>query len=203
MFRTAVYFSLLICFAIPFAQAQNSYVEEVLTHRKDKDEKYADKAKSPVPDEYLTEFGGLNYFEVDSSFKVRATLERFEKPSPHTFNTTKAKKKRTYILYGTVHFMMKGKKSKLTIYYAPISGPLRKKQKMLFLPFRDQTNGVSTYGGGRYLEIEDPEGDELVLDFNKAYNPYCAYGGDFACVVPPRDNLIEVEVMAGEKEFLP
>ena len=203
MFRTVVYVSLLICFATSFAQGQTAYVEEVLTHRQDKDEKYADKDKSPVPDEYLTDFGGLNYFEVDSSFKVQATLERLEKPSPHTFNTTKAQKKRTYILYGTVHFTMKGEKSKLTIYYAPISGPLRKKKKMLFLPFRDKTNGISTYGGGRYLEVEDTKGDELTLGFNKAYNPYCAYGGDFACVVPPRDNLIEVEVMAGEKEFLP
>ncbi|MEM8901481.1 MAG: DUF1684 domain-containing protein [Bacteroidota bacterium] len=203
MLRTSTYFSLLLCFTISSVQAQTSYVEELAAYRQDKDIKYADTVSSPVPDEYLTDFGGLNYFEVDSSFKVVARLERVEKPSPHTFNTSKAEKKRTYILYGMLHFTMKGKKSKLTIYYAPRPAALRKKKKMLFLPFRDKTNGVSTYGGGRYLEVEDPEGDEIVLDFNKAYNPYCAYGGDFACVVPPRDNLIEVEVMAGEKEFLP
>jgi uncharacterized protein (DUF1684 family) len=71
----------------------------------------------------------------------------------------------------------------------------------LFIPFNDLTNGMETYGGGRYLDVQQGEGDTLTLDFNKAYNPYCAYNPKYSCPIPPDENKLDVEIRAGEKNF--
>ncbi|MCK5678470.1 MAG: DUF1684 domain-containing protein, partial [Flavobacteriaceae bacterium] len=71
----------------------------------------------------------------------------------------------------------------------------------LFLPFTDKTNGESTYGGGRYLDLKIPDGDTTVIDFNKAYNPYCAYNHKYSCPIPPKANQLDVEINAGVKAY--
>ena len=71
----------------------------------------------------------------------------------------------------------------------------------LFLPFTDKTNGDSSYGGGRYLDLKLPEGDSIIIDFNQAYNPYCAYNDKYSCPVPPKSNNLDIEVLAGVKTF--
>ena len=71
----------------------------------------------------------------------------------------------------------------------------------LFLPFLDNTNGEESYGGGRYVEARIPEGDTIIIDFNKAYNPYCAYNEKYSCPIVPRQNYLPIEVKAGVKAF--
>ena len=71
----------------------------------------------------------------------------------------------------------------------------------LFLPFTDPTNGVTTYGGGRYLDLMIPATKVVQLDFNKAYNPYCAYSGNYSCPIPPEENHLEIEIKAGVKKY--
>jgi len=73
---------------------------------------------------------------------------------------------------------------------------------LLFVPFRDGTSGKETYGGGRYFDCEIPPiGNSILLDFNKAYNPYCAYNPRFSCVIPPEENRLKIKIEAGEKLF--
>ncbi|MEM9934968.1 MAG: DUF1684 domain-containing protein [Bacteroidota bacterium] len=202
MFRVLT--SLLLITLCPFfhLEAQSSYLKDILTLRTQKDLLYNDSLKSPIPKEYLPEFIGLDYFDVNEDFMVTATLRRTKKPTAAKFKTSNPDVTRQYLVYGIVEFTLLNKESELTIYYTPRTAGLRKSKRKLFLPFRDKSNGVSTYGGGRYLELEIPEGDQLTIDFNKAFNPLCAYGGTFACVIPPAENLIKVEVEAGEKDFI-
>jgi uncharacterized protein (DUF1684 family) len=72
-------------------------------------------------------------------------------------------------------------------------------KKYLFIPFRDLTSGKESYGGGRYIDTEIPAGETLILDFNRAYNPYCAYSHRYSCPIPPEENTLKVEIRAGEK----
>ncbi len=74
-------------------------------------------------------------------------------------------------------------------------------ENYLFLPFTDLTNGNGTYGGGRYIDLEIPKGDTMVIDFNKSYNPYCAYNGKYSCPIPPKENDLNIAIKAGVKNY--
>jgi uncharacterized protein (DUF1684 family) len=100
-------------------------------------------------------------------------------------------------------FTINGKDFQLTLYKNEIPSPNPKYSDLLFLPFTDETNGKTTYGGGRYIDvsIKDIKNGFLALDFNKAYNPYCAYSNGYRCPVPPEENDLQLEILAGEKLF--
>ena len=98
-------------------------------------------------------------------------------------------------------FDLKGKPFKLNIYQ---NQDLIKKEGFedyLFLPFLDNTNGEESYGGGRYIDMRIPDGDTIIVDFNSAYNPYCAYNEKYSCPIVPRENYLDTEVRAGVKAF--
>jgi uncharacterized protein (DUF1684 family) len=100
-----------------------------------------------------------------------------------------------------VTFNLKGNAYRLNVYQ---NQDLMKKEGFedyLFLPFLDDTNGEESYGGGRYIDLGIPEGDEVVIDFNKAYNPYCAYNEKYSCPIVPRENYLDLKVEAGVKAF--
>jgi uncharacterized protein (DUF1684 family) len=108
----------------------------------------------------------------------------------------------TYRKYGIATFTINGKECKLSVYQFMklINDPQYKND--LFLPFKDLSNGKETYGGGRFLELVIPEGDELVIDFNKAYNPLCCYHNPkYSCPIPPAENHLQVKILAGEKKY--
>ena len=98
---------------------------------------------------------------------------------------------------GTLHFTLNGTDEQLTVFQNIDLSRLEDYRNYLFVPFTDLTNGEQTYGGGRYLDLEGPLGDTVELDFNRAYNPYCAYGGRYSCPIPPQENHLEVSVEAG------
>ncbi|MNH33262.1 hypothetical protein D3C86_1572800 [compost metagenome] len=113
--------------------------------------------------------------------------------------TTTARKP-VYEKYGEAHFKLNGKDLVLSIYQ---SHSLREKAEYkdhLFLPFMDLTNGEESYGGGRFLDLTIPEDDTIVIDFNKAYNPYCAYNHKYSCPIPPKENDMNTEIKAGVKK---
>ena len=106
-----------------------------------------------------------------------------------------------YVKYGELIFDLKGKPFKLNIYQ---NQDLIKKEGFedyLFLPFLDNTNGEESYGGGRYIDMRIPDGDTIIVDFNSAYNPYCAYNEKYSCPIVPRENYLDTEVRAGVKAF--
>ena len=172
-----------------------SYVELIQQERNDKDNFLRTSPDSPLSKEEKEKFGGLNYYAINETFKVEATLEPVSSNEVVTMATSDGKEKR-YRKYAHAKFQLSGKALQLVLYQ-----PLQKPDDMLFLPFTDGTSAVETYGAGRYLDFDIPNDNELIIDFNLAYNPYCAYNDDYSCPLPPRENFLTVAIEAGEKTF--
>lgn len=161
---------------------------------------YKDATTSPLKDKDRKNFNGLEFFKFDSTYVVMATFERTPDETPFEMKTT-TDRLPVYVKYGIVSFNLKGNEYHLNIYQ---NQDLNKKEGFddyLFLPFLDNTNGEESYGGGRYIDLRLPESDELTIDFNKAYNPYCAYNEKYSCPIVPRENYLSLKVEAGVKVF--
>jgi uncharacterized protein (DUF1684 family) len=159
---------------------------------------FKDASKSPLKPKDLKVFSSLSFFPIDSSFVVKAKLT----PSPNSeyfdmkTNTERVSKER---IFGVLSFRLLDKNIALNVYQSIDSAAV--KSNYLFLPFLDETNGLSTYGGGRYMDLTVPKSDSIWLDFNTAYNPYCAYNERYSCPIVPRQNYIPLAVQAGVKRF--
>jgi hypothetical protein len=155
---------------------------------------FKDASRSPLKPEDIKTFKGLSFFPVDSSFVVVSKLKRtntsdfFEMKT----STTRLSKER---VFGILSFTIKGLNYSLKVYQSESS--VLESSDYLFLPYLDATNGITTYGGGRYLDLKIPEGDSIWLDFNKSYNPYCVYNERYSCPIVPRENLLPIKVDAG------
>jgi uncharacterized protein (DUF1684 family) len=161
---------------------------------------FKDASTSPLKDKDRKDFKGLDFFKFDSTYVVTAIFERTPNETPFEMKTT-TERLPVYVKYGVITFNLKGNDYQLNVYQ---NQDLMKKEgydDYLFLPFLDDTNGEETYGGGRYIDLRTPEADELVIDFNKAYNPYCAYNEKYSCPIVPRDNYLDLKVEAGVKIF--
>jgi uncharacterized protein (DUF1684 family) len=106
-----------------------------------------------------------------------------------------------YVKYGELHFTLSGKTHVLTVYQNLELVQKPEYKDYLFIPFMDETNGFDTYGGGRYLDFRIPADTTATLDFNMAYNPYCAYSPHYSCPIPPAENHLQVKILAGEKSY--
>ena len=179
------------------ATAQEESLEEF---QRKMNEKFSDPERTPLSKDDLAKFKKLDFFEIDSAFLVKAHFLRTPAEAPFKMETT-TNRKPVYVKYGELYFNIKGKNFKLDVFQNQelISDP--EYYNYLFLPFTDLTNGETTYSGGRYLDLRIPEGDSIFLNFNKAYNPYCAYNGDFSCPIVPAENNLEIAVTAGVKNF--
>lgn len=145
-------------------------------------------------------FEGLEFYPIASEYIVTAEFVRTPNEKPFLMPTTTARRPE-YVKYGEVHFKLKGKDCKLNIYKSTSGYDEPGYEDYLFLPFTDLTSGDGSYGGGRYLDLRIPEGNTVVLDFNRAYNPYCAYSARFSCPIPPAENDLLLRVEAGVKNF--
>jgi uncharacterized protein len=179
------------------ADNENEHNEKVVEWRKQKDVNYKIKEKTMLTDELLEDFDGLNYYDVDYSFRVEGQLTKFTDGRTFAIQTTGGQVY-DYLIYGQVTFELNGKSLTLNVYQGQRSAKSGEKKGALFIPFTDNTSTNETYGGGRYLVLDLPDNDTLVLDFNMAYNPYCLYNPDHSCPLPPRENNLEVSVEAGE-----
>jgi len=185
------------------ANAQPSYDAETLNiFREIRDKSFRNANETPLLNEDLLKFEGLEYFGTDAKFAVNAKLERRSDGQvfmmPTSIGTT-----RKYFKYGVLRFEFGGKRFSLTAFQSEAEAKKAENKGALFVPFRDLTNGTETYGAGRYLNIKSPSGNDAVLDFNFAYNPNCAYGNDsFSCAIPPKENFLQTEIKAGEKKFV-
>jgi uncharacterized protein (DUF1684 family) len=161
---------------------------------------FKDATKSPLKEKDRKTFKGLDFFVVDSSFVVTAKLTRTPEAKAFKMKTT-TERLPDYKQYGIITFKIKDKEYQLNIYQN--LGLLTQEgyEDYLFLPFLDNTNGEESYGGGRYTEARIPEGDTIIIDFNTAYNPYCAYNKKYSCPIVPRDNYLDTRVEAGVKAF--
>lgn len=161
---------------------------------------FKDATKSPLKGKDRKAFTSLDFFTFDETYVVTAGFKRTPNEKAFGMKTTTSRLP-VYVKYGEITFTLKGKPYKLDIYQ---NQELIKKEgyeNYLFLPFLDDTNGDSTYGGGRYIDARIPEGETMVIDFNKAYNPYCAYNEKYSCPIVPRANYIPIAIEAGVKAF--
>ena len=168
----------------------------VMEWRQERDQFFKNHQRSPLAPAKKKSFKGLKYYPFDPRFVLCPQIERFifhiNNPRYYaTFLTNKGTNKR-YIRYGKLRFKLNGKEYSMEVYKSILSD-------MLFVPFKDMTNGKETYEGGRYIDAEILPGYRMVLDFNMAYHPSCAYNEKFICVLPPKENMLEIEIKAGEK----
>lgn len=181
-----------IYFAQCDIEAAKNYQQELVTH-------YTDEKNSPLKGELFTNFEGLLFYPISDKYCVTATFKRTKKEKPFPMKTTSSRTP-MYVKYGEISFEIDGKKLKLDVFQNLDLIKMNPKYKnSLFLPFTDLTSGVTSYGGGRYLDLEIPKKRKFTLDFNKAYNPYCAYAPGYSCPLTPKQNDLEVEVLAGVK----
>ncbi len=179
-----------------------TYVTSILNERQKKDSEIIDSIISRFNKEEQKHFKdkGLQYFEPDLNYRV--VVDFFIDTSTAVFPfPTNTERTPNYRIYGSVHFIIHDTLCKLTVYQNMDFKNSTDYDYTLFLPFMDNTNGIYTYGGGRYMDIDIPESDSILLDFNEAYNPYCAYSSRWSCPLVPFANDLNVSINAGEKRY--
>ena len=187
----------LVGAATSFAQTTDSVLlADINAFQSNLTREYLDTAETPLDKKSLAEFKGHEFFPVDLSYRVNAAFKRTPDEATFKMKTT-GPKTPEYVKYGEAKFMLNGKPFTLNV-YQNIALSLHDEYKdYLFLPFTDNTNGGHTYGGGRYIDLVKPTGDSIIIDFNKAYNPYCAYSDRYSCPIPPKENHLDTDVKAG------
>ena len=173
-------------------------VNDIKKWQEELNAEYKDKFKSPLSSEEREKFSGHSFYAIDEMSNVTAKLE-LKKDNALVPFATSTGKVITNKLYGVLYFKLNDKTFKLNVYQSTDLMKVPGYEDYLFLPFSDQTTGDETYGGGRYIDLKIPEGDEIMIDFNKAYNPYCAYSKNFSCPKVPAENDLEIKIKAGVK----
>lgn len=176
------------------------YFDSITDARYEKDRTFADTVESPLNKNDVLKFKGLEYFEIDLKYHVLAGFEVDTSEAPFSMPTT-TERKPVYRKFGTVRFMLHDSIFSLTAYQNLDYLTKNPDSKQLFIPFKDLTNSFDSYGGGRYLDIDIPSTDSVRIDFNKAYNPFCAYDERWSCPLPPPENYINTLIKAGEKKY--
>lgn len=178
-----------------FAQ-QDTVTLGVLKFQDTLNKEYRDPKTSPLKGRALKKFKKHDFFPIDLQYRVEAVLTVTNESSFFPMKTTSQKLKE-HRVYGMLTFTLKGKTFEVPVYQSKMLLAVEKYKNYLFFPLTDLTNGESSYGAGRYIDLRIPEGNTIIIDFNKAYNPYCAYSDGYSCPIVPADNHLDVEVLAG------
>jgi uncharacterized protein len=187
----------LIIYSLQGGKSAADYQDFIAKERKDKEEFMKSGDESPFLKDTVT-FQGLKYFPANEKYNIKAKLEPIEEKKVVLLGTSDGKEQK-YLEYAYAIFDLDGVKNKLLILELMDMGALRGK---LFLAFADATSGIETYGAGRYLDVKKvAAATSIELDFNLAYNPYCAYNENFSCPFPPKENILKVAILAGEKSY--
>jgi uncharacterized protein (DUF1684 family) len=194
-----ILFLMLFQFGFGFAQSQFSW-EAVEKFQKELNTEYADPKTSPLLPEDLKEFKSLDYYPANEKYFVVAQFVRTENEPPFEMKTS-TDRKPVYVKYGEVHFSIEGQFFKLNIYRNIELSKKEQYKDYLFLPFSDLTCGNESYIGGKYIDMKIPQGDTIVIDFNRSYNPYCAYSPKYSCPKVPLENDLKIAIRAGVKKF--
>jgi len=174
-----------------------SHEAEVVAFQDQLSADYASEETSPLTAEQLEEFSGHDFFPIDSNYRVTARFEKAEVDSSIHMPTS-SERVAEYIIYGTAYFDLDSADYSLILYQSVRLMKMEEYKDFLFLPFNDDTNGEDSYGGGRYIDLKIPATDStIVIDFNKAYHPYCAYTDGYSCPVPPPENRLPRRIEAG------
>ena len=176
------------------------YFIELTSFQQELNSEFKDVTSSPLKDVDRLEFTSLDFYEYDSLYLVQAKFKKLNNELVFKMKTT-TDRLPEYVKYGEIEFKIDNKSFELNLYQ---NQELIKKdgyENYLFLPFIDDTNGSTTYSGGRYIDLEIPVDSLITIDFNSAYNPYCAYNEKYSCPIVPSDNYLSLEISAGVKSF--
>jgi hypothetical protein len=169
-------------------------MSELEDFRREKDAFYRDDPHSPLTARQRRTFAGLSYYPEDPRLRLSLRPQEFEEPELVEMQTSTGDTAR-YLRWARIEFEVDGAQAALTVYRDPASGEM-------FLPFQDANAGGETYGAGRYLEPEEMPDGTLLVDFNFAYNPYCAYNEAWSCPIPLPENRLRLAIRAGEMSFV-
>ncbi len=201
MFRLVVV--LLLFWGNIFAQGiseKNSDFKRILSFQDHLNKEFSSSETSPLTSEDFKKFKSLDFFKIDTSFCVLAKFVRTPYETPFVMKTTTGSEP-LYVKYGEAHFFLQEEKYMLSIYQNQTLKTQPEYEDYLFLPFTDLTNGETSYEGGRFIDLKIPEGNKILIDFNTAYNPYCAYNGRYSCPIPPEENSLQLKISAGVKKY--
>tara|TARA_B100001093_G_scaffold397843_1_gene385155 strand:+ start:37 stop:639 length:603 start_codon:yes stop_codon:yes gene_type:complete len=193
--------SIVIIFSFSCREEKRYQDLNITEYQRQVNNYFKDASVSPLLPKDLKNFQGLDFFEFDSTYVVKAKIEETKESLPFKMKTT------TDIpadvrKFGDLFFQITEKEFELSIYenleYEGVEGY----ENYLFLPFLDNTNVNETYGGGRYLDLYLNGTDKIIIDFNKAYNPQCVYDENFSCPIVPKKNFLNTRIEAGVKNFI-
>ena len=188
-----IYTVLLSC------KEQKRYIPNLTEFQKELNASFKDVTKSPLAKNDRQNFVSLDFFDFDSSYVVKAVLIPSSKDSIFNMKTN-TDRMHSYNKYGKIKFKLNENYFELNVYK---DNELITDQTddELFVPFYDNTNGITTYSGGRYIDLKFSKDSIIYIDFNKAYNPYCVYNYKFSCPIVPSENYLELDIRAGVKDF--
>lgn len=200
LFQISVLF-VSLCSICSGAFAQSDYQREIKEYRDSINAEFADTATSILLKEDIPAFKGLHYFPASEQWLVRAKFrKKIFRPSFEMQTSTE--RLPVYRKYGVLKFMVGDERVKLTVYQNVALTEKEGYEDYLFCPFRDLTAPEESYGGGRYLDFKmDDLSKDCLIDFNKSYNPYCAYNYKYSCPIPPKENHLNVRIEAGIKKW--
>ena len=187
-----------IFYSISGGESKEEFAKQMQQKRAEKELFMKNDEGSPFKTDSTIKFTTLHYFSPDINFRISANLIPIEHKKVVVLPTSDGLEKK-YLEYAYAEFKLEGKENKLLILEIMDAGPYR---GTLFLAFADETSAHETYGAGRYLDLKKiPGATSITLDFNQAYNPYCAYSDHFSCPFPPKENVLKIAIKAGEKSY--
>ncbi len=175
----------------------NSWKKQLERERRLKDNYFKVHPESPIPLSKREKFKGLSYYPPNRDYRLELDLHEYDEKTRIQMQVAHGEEQK-YVRWGELQFILQGEECRLQVYK-------RDTEEWLFVPFRDQTSGMETYGAGRYLDLQLDE-NKLVdgrwfLDFNRAYNPWCAYNESYTCPFTPQENWLDLPIRAGERKY--
>lgn len=188
---------LILISAFAFSQTEKKQISEIKKFQKELNDGYTNKKETPLRGDNYTKFRKHPFFPIDLKYRTKAQFTKTENAVAFEIPTSSGNTQ-PYREFGKATFTIDGSTYILTVYQSLNLIHTAGYEDYLFLPFRDETNGKETYGGGKYIDLRIPDGNEIIIDFNQSYQPYCAYNAyDYSCPIVPEENFLPVRIEAG------
>jgi uncharacterized protein (DUF1684 family) len=195
--KRSLFVLFFLCAVLPvFSQTDTAVINDTKRFQNELISEYQNPSTAPLSGKAKKTFKGIHFYAIDSKYVVNAKFVRTLNEKPFQMTTSSGMRK-TYVKYAEVIFTLDEKEYKLNVYQSQDLLQSPEYKDYLFIPFTDATSGNETYEGGRYIDLNIPQGDHIIINFNEAYHPYCAYTEGYNCPIPPAENTLPVKVEAG------
>lgn len=189
----------LVCSVQSFSQNSSEVIKAIEAYQSEANEEFSNPETTILDSLDLIQFKALEFYPIDLKYNVKATFIRTPDEKPFLMKTSTSRLPE-YVKYGEAHFSIDDEMLALNLYKSTTLA-VNPEDEYLFVPYTDLTSGDGSYGGGKYIELEIPTSEIIYINFNLAYNPYCAYSSRYSCPIPPAENDILVRIEAGVKDY--